>query len=160
MKKKTQSIETSNAVIGIDLGDKKHAVCIVSKSGEVAKEFEIPNHKDSLRKLARTYPGSRVAIEVGTHSPWISRLLTAEGMNVTVANARRVRAIYENERKSDRRDAAMLAKLLRIDPELLHPVHHRSERTQRHLMQIKLRDTLVRQRANVCLLYTSDAADD
>ena len=151
MKKKTQSTQTSNAVIGIDLGDKKHAVCLVGNTGEVEKEFEIPNHKDSLRKLAKTYPGARVAIEVGTHSPWIDRLLRAEGMNVTVANARRVRAIYENERKSDRRDAAMLAKLLRIDPELLHPVHHRSERTQRDLMQIKLRDTLVRQRANIVL---------
>ena len=151
MKKKTQSTKTSNAVIGIDLGDKKHAICVVGNDGEVKKEFELPNRKDSLRKLAANYPGARVAIEVGTHSPWISRLLKVEGMTVTVANARRVRAIYENERKCDRRDAAMLAKLLRIDPELLHPVHHRSESTQRHLIQIKLRDTLVRQRANIVL---------
>jgi transposase len=151
MKMKKQSTQDPNAVIGIDLGDKKHAVCVLGKRGDADKEFDIPNRKDSLLKLAEGYPGARVAIEVGTHSPWISRLLTDAGMSVTVANARRVRAIYDNDRKCDRRDAAMLAKLLRVDPDLLHPVHHRSETAQRHLMQIKLRDTLVRQRANIVL---------
>lgn len=88
-------------------------------------------------------------MEVSTHSPWISRLLTARGMEVFVAHARKLRAIYTNERKSDKVDARMLARIARMDPELLHPVRHASEQNQTDLLPIKLRDTLVRQRAAI-----------
>lgn len=92
MKMKKQSTQSSSAVIGIDLGDKKHAGCVLGNRGDADKEFDIPNRKESLLKLAEDYPGARVAIEVGTHSPWTSRLLRDAALSVTVANARRVRA--------------------------------------------------------------------
>ena len=136
-------------IIGIDLGDKKHAVCILDKEGNVVCEKSIVNRRQSLEALCKDYPGARVAIEVGTHSPWISRLLEEQGMEVIVANARKLRAIYQNERKSDELDARMLAKIARMDPEMLHPVSHRSEESQRDLLLIKLRDNLVRQRVNL-----------
>jgi len=136
-------------VIGIDLGDRKHAVCVTDKHGNTLKEYSIPNRSERLERLAEDYPGALIAMEVGTHSPWISRLLKAKGAEVIVANARKLRAIYTNERKCDRRDAQMLAKLARVDPELLHPVEHGSEQAQRDLLTIKLRDTLVRQRVNI-----------
>src|SRR5690606_23042747 len=85
-------------------------------------------------------------MEVGTHSPWISRLLCAAGMEVIVANARKLRAIYDNERKCDRTDARMLARIGRVDPAMLHPVSHIGEAGQRDLLLLKLRDALVRQR--------------
>lgn len=112
-------------------------------------EKSITNQRKPLEALCKDYPAARVAIEVGTHSPWISRLLTEGGMEVIVANARKLRAIYQNERKSDELDARMLAKLARVDPEMLHPVTHGSEVSQRDLVVIKLRDNLVRQRVNV-----------
>lgn len=139
---------TSNLVIGIDLGDRKHSICVTDNNGKIVDEFSIDNRKKALLTLTEKYPGARVAIEVGTHSPWISRLLSENGMSVTVANARKLRAIYENERKCDKCDAKMLAKLLRVDRELLHPVHHVSEASQRDQLQIKMRDTLVRQRVS------------
>ncbi|MDA7868095.1 transposase [bacterium] len=85
-------------VIGIDLGDKKHAVCVVDKHGTILKEYSVRNQANSLSKLARAYPQSLIAMEVGTHSPWISRLFEKEGLSVLVANARKLRAIYTNER--------------------------------------------------------------
>lgn len=88
-------------------------------------------------------------MEVGTHSPWISRLFEQRDHEVYVANPRKVRAIYENDRKSDQLDARMLARLGRLDPQLLHPIAHQSEQAQRDLLQIKLRDNLVRQRVNI-----------
>lgn len=88
-------------------------------------------------------------MEVGTHSPWISRLLKSKGLAVTVANARKLRAIYQNVRKSDELDARMLAKLLRVDRDLLSPIEHGSAESQEALVVIKLRDTLVRQRASI-----------
>ncbi|MEM9283610.1 MAG: transposase [Verrucomicrobiota bacterium] len=136
-------------VIGIDLGDLRHAVCVIDHEGNILEEFTITNTQESLSKLAKTSPGALVAIEVGAHSPWISRLLGGLGCEVIVANARKLGAIYQNERKSDELDTRMLAKLARADVSLLHPLKHSSEQAQRDHLQIKLRDNLVRQRVDV-----------
>lgn len=138
-----------NTVIGIDLGDLRHAVCVLDADGGIAEEYPMTNTRESLTKFAKKYPGARVAMEVGSHSPWISRLLNENGCEAIVANARKLRAIYQNERKSDELDARMLAKLARADVSLLHPVKHGSERAQRDLLRIKLRDNLVRQRVDI-----------
>ena len=85
-------------------------------------------------------------MEAGTHSPWVSRFLQELGLRAVVANPRKTRAIYENERKSDRRDAIMLARLARMDPTLLHPVKHGSQEAREDMLQLKLCDSLVRAR--------------
>ena len=87
--------------------------------------------------------------EVGTHSPWVSRLLEEQGHEVIVANARRVRLITESSGKNDRLDARMLARLGRMDPELLSPIRHRSAKAQGHLMLIRGRAVLVEMRTKV-----------
>lgn len=135
--------------LGIDLGDRKHHVCVTDGNGTILDEFTIANDRPALRKLCEDHPGGAAAIEVGTHSPWISRFLSANGMPVTVANARKLRAIYQNDRKCDRFDARMLAKLLRADPDLLSPIRHGSEQAQKDLVAIKIRDSLVRQRTHI-----------
>lgn len=135
--------------IGIDLGNRKHHVCVTDKDGTILSEFTIANDRAALRKLCEDHPEAAVAIEVGTHSPWISRFLTDNGMRVTVANARKLRAIYQNDRKCDRFDARMLAKLLRADPDLLCPIRHGSEQAQKDFVAIKIRDSLVRQRTHI-----------
>ena len=61
-----------------------------------------------------------------------------------VANARKVRLIGESRKKDDRLDAQTLARLARIDPELLYPVKHRSAQAQADLMMIRARAGLVR----------------
>jgi transposase len=138
-----------SVTIGLDLGDKKHAICVLNKAGEIIDERTITNHRESLRRLSLKYPKSRIALEVGSHSPWISRLLTGLGHEVLVANARKLRAIYTNHRKSDQTDARMIARLARVDPALLHPIQHSTEQAQRDLLQVKLRDNLVRQRVDI-----------
>jgi transposase len=92
-------------------------------------------------------PRSRIALETGTHSPWVSRQLTQMGHEVIVAHARNVRLIGESSRKDDRPDARTLGPLARIDPELLGPVRHRSAQTQIHLTVIRARAALVSTRA-------------
>jgi transposase len=150
MKAKTKNTNQPFATfIGIDLGDKKHHVCITDAHGAILKECIIANDRTALKKLSEEYPHAAVALEVGSHSPWISRFLTEAGMNVTVANARKLRAIYQNDRKCDRLDAQMLAKLLRADRDLLSPIQHGSEQAQKDLIAIKIRDSLVRQRVNL-----------
>ncbi len=138
-----------STTIGLDLGDKKHSVCVLNADGEIIDERTITNHRESLRRLSLKYPGARIAHEVGSHSPWISRFLKELGHEVIVANPRKLRAIYASDRKSDRNDARMLARIARLDPQLLYPVQHGSEEAQRDLLQIKLRDNLVRQRVDI-----------
>jgi transposase len=80
------------------------------------------------------------------HSPWVSRLLSGLGHEVIVAHARNVRLIGESRRKDDRLDAQTLARLARIDPQLLCPVKHRSAKAQADLTLIRARAGLVRAR--------------
>ena len=79
-------------------------------------------------------------MEAGMQSPWVSRFLSNQGLKVIVANPRKVRAIYQSERKSDDRDAEMLARLGRMDVKLLHPIEHGSEQAQQDMLQVKLRN--------------------
>lgn len=145
MKKNTPIQQT---IIGVDLGDIKHAICVTDNDGNILKEYFITNTKQSFKKLIETYPQSLVAIEVGTHSPWISRYLTELGAKVVVANARKLRAIYTNERKSDELDARMLAKIVRLDIDLLYPITHQTEDQQRDSLLIKIRASLTKQRVS------------
>src|SRR5438552_4726519 len=86
------------------------------------------------------------ALETGMHSPWVSRLLSELGHEVIVAHARNVRLIGESRKKDDRLDARTLARLARIDPQLLCPVKHRSAKAQADLTVIRARAGLVRAR--------------
>ncbi len=137
--------------LGVDLGDKNHSICVVDQEGKITSEFKTGNLRERLFKVSKKYPGARIAMEVGTHSPWVSRLFKESGHEVIVANARELRAIYSNKRKCDRRDAQMLAKLGRIDPSLLHPIRHGDESCQRDLLLVKARACLVRQRTTIIL---------
>jgi transposase len=91
-------------------------------------------------------PRSRIALETGTHSPWVSRVLSDLGHEAIVAHARNVRLIGESRRKDDRLDAQALARLARIDPKLLSPIQHRSAQAQADLSVIRARYALVRAR--------------
>ena len=141
--------KSSTIVIGLDLGDRRHAVCVIGEEGEILKERTITNSRNALDKLSEAWPGALMAMEVGMHSPWTSRFLEARGHRVIVANPRKTRAIWKNDRKDDKKDARMLAQLARADERLLHPVTHGTEQHQKDLLQIKLRDNLVRQRVDV-----------
>jgi transposase len=68
---------------------------------------------------------------------------------VIVANPRRVRLIAENDSKSDGFDAELLARLGRVDPQLLHPIVHRGEQAQRDLVLLRARDGFVRARTQL-----------
>src|SRR6202040_3740042 len=54
-----------------------------------------------------------------------------------------------SSRKDDRLDAQTLARLARVDPQLLRPIRHRSEKAQAHLMSIRVRAALVETRTGL-----------
>ena len=129
--------------IGLDLGDRSSAYCVLDGTGEILLEQKVAMTPEPMRQAFEKMPRCRIAMETGTHSPWVSRLLTALGHEVIVAHAQRVRLIAKSRRKDDRVDARTLARLARIDPDLLSPVRHRSEEAQLHLAEIRARAVLV-----------------
>jgi transposase len=130
---------------GLDLGDRYSYLCLIDTlSGEVIEEGRLRTTPEALgRRFASERPPMRIAIEAGTHSPWVSRLLEGCGHEVLVANARKLRLIYANKQKTDEVDAENLARLARLDPKLLYPLKHRGEEGQAHLAIIRSRQALV-----------------
>ncbi|HME69604.1 MAG TPA: IS110 family transposase [Myxococcota bacterium] len=132
--------------IGLDVSDRFSEAYAIDDRGAWVESWRMATKQEALRGSLARYPGARVVLEVGCHSPWISRQLKAEGFEVIVANSRRVRLIAESDKKSDRCDAEQLARLGRLDPGLLSPIVHRGERAQRDRVLLRARDGLVRAR--------------
>ena len=135
--------------IGMDLGDKSSRYCVLDEQGKIVQEGSVGTTKKALAQKFGALRRCRMAVEVGTHSPWVSRLLKSLGHEVVVANARQVKLISQSSRKDDRLDAQTLARLARFDPELLRPIQHRSESAQAHLMVIRVRAGLVETRSSL-----------
>jgi transposase len=132
--------------VGLDLGDQTSELCVLGGDGQVQRRLRVKTTAPALTKTLSALPACRVVLEVGTHSPWVSRLVTQLGHEAIVANPRKVRLIGQNEDKSDRVDAELLARLGRADPQLLRPIRHRGEQAQRDRALLSVRDGLVRAR--------------
>ena len=147
--KASRNFPQQRLTIGLDLGDRSSWYCVMDEAGQIQLEQRVRTSAKALQEAFGTMPRSRIALEIGTHSPWISRLLSGLGQEVIVANARKVRLIGESRKKDDRLDAQALARLARIDPELLYPVKHRSAQAQADLAVIRARAGLVRARTGL-----------
>jgi len=144
-----RKIESERLTIGLDLGDRWSWYCVLDGAGQVQLELRVRTTPEAMREAFGGMPRSRIALETGMHSPWVSRVLSQLGHEVIVAHARNVRLIGESRRKDDRLDARTLARLARIDPELLSPVKHRSAQAQVDLTVIRARAGLVRARTSL-----------
>lgn len=141
---------TRQGVVGVDLGDRRSQICrIDQESGAILEECPLTTTTASFQSYFAGLAPHLVVIESGTHSPWVARLLAQLGHEVIVANPTKVRAISASRRKTDMRDARCLAQLGRVDPELLAPVHPRSEEAQQVLAVVRSRDVLVRARTQL-----------
>ena len=148
----TNSSEEFNVVIGIDLGDKSSMVCVLSGNEVNKKESTIETTSGSFLEFFDQFetPSSVVvAMETGSHSPWLSAMLLGQGFDVLVVNARKLRAIWDSPNKNDARDAEMLARIARFDRQLLSPIRHRNQIAQMDLAILKARDALVSARTNL-----------
>jgi len=138
---------TTMLTIGIDLGDRRSEVCVLDTDGEVKQRFSVATSREGLEKKLGNLVSARVVIEVGTHSPWVSRWFEGKGHEVIVANPVKVALITKNVQKTDPVDAEFLARLARVDRELLFPIQHRGEQAQIDLQMIRTRDIAVKLRS-------------
>jgi len=138
-----------NITVGMDMGDNNHRICILDAEGEVARRDGVANTTNAIRGYFKDWKPCLIAIEAGTHSAWVSRLLEEMGHEVLVGNPRKLRVIWDSDEKDDDRDAEMLARIARFDRHLLHPIHHRGKEAHSDLAVIKARDILVKTRSSL-----------
>jgi transposase len=141
------STTTSGLTIGIDLGDQWSQFCLLNTDGALLEEGRVRSTRSAFQARFGALAPARIALETGTHSLWASELLTELGHEVIVAHVREVRAITGSHSKSDQVDARKLARYVRVDPEILHPVRLRDSDQQRDLVLIRARAALVRARS-------------
>src|SRR5215831_5100030 len=134
-----KNIFEGQLTIGVDLGDRSSAYCVLNEAGKIVFEHKLATISEAMKQVFSSMLRCLIVMETGTHSLWVSRLLTALGHEVIVGHAQKVCLIIKSRRKDDRLDARTLARLARIDPELLSPVKHRSAQAQLHLAEIRAR---------------------
>ena len=135
------------ATVGLDLGDLNSNACMLNRAGIEVGEFLMGTTPEGFEQFFRELPaGSLIVLEVGTHSPWASRLLRELGFTVRVVNARK---ISKRRIKTDRRDARMLARKGYEESADLVEVHHRGEQQQKDLLVVQARATLVGTRTDL-----------
>lgn len=144
------STEQMKMTAGMDLGDNYSHLCLIdTESGQLIAGSRLRTTPEAMRRRFDSERPLHIAIEVGTHSPWVNRLLTECGHEVLIANPRKTRLIYGQKRKTDKLDAEKLARLARADPELLYPVEHGGEDSQAHLAVVHSREALIRSRTQM-----------
>jgi transposase len=144
--KQSKNFLEQKLTIGLDVGDRSSWYCVLDEAGSIVLEEKLSTTPKAMQEGFGGMARSRIALETGMHSPWVSRVLSELGHEVIVAHARNVRLIGESRKKDDRLDAQTLARLARIDPQLLSPVKHRSAKAQADLTVIRARAGLVRAR--------------
>jgi len=135
--------------VGLDLSDRKARFHAIDDDGKTVEAGTVSLEAVQLQRWASNIPSTVMAIEAGTNSPWVSRLLTACGHEMIVANPVKVALITRNIRKSDAVDAEYLARLARFDRKLLHPIQHRGEQAQMDLQIIRTREIMVQSRTKL-----------
>jgi len=135
--------------LGLDLSDRVSYFHGERGDGVPLESGKVAMTRERLEALFLRWKGCRLVIEAGGHSPWVSRLGSECGMEVLVANPRKVPLISQSDRKTDRRDAEVLASTGRTDPSKLAPIQHRSKEAQCDLAVLRSRDEVVRLRTSV-----------
>jgi transposase len=144
----TQDTSTSIQTVGLDLGDRQ-SVYAVQAGEEVTSRGRVATTTPKLEGFLRSLPPSRVVLEVGTHSPWVSRLVRKCGHEALVLNPRRLELISKSLNKTDKNDAETLAWMGQLPQKVLQPVEHRSEADQADLELVRARRVLIESRTQL-----------
>lgn len=120
-------------------------VAIIDKAGVVQWQGNVSTQTPAalLERLASYRPLDAV-VESSPFWTWVHDLLTPTGIRVHVAHAKELRAIATSHRKTDERDALLLARMLAAG--LIPAVHPKSVTQREHATLLRHRGLLVRRR--------------
>jgi len=100
-------------LIGSDFHPSWQQVCWLNPSTGETEEKKLVHESGETEKYYRQFPvPSRIGIEATGNCQWFVDLLTSLGHEVWIGDAVKIRASDERKQKHDRRDAALLLKLL------------------------------------------------
>ena len=145
----SNTVPALTQTLGLDLGDRRSSLCLISAKGTVLEEGEVPTTRGALMALFGRLEPCRIVIEACGHVHWVARLADEGGHEVIVANPRELQLISKSGRKNDRNDARTLARLGRVDPELLRPIRLRGDACRATRALLHARDQLVRMRTKL-----------
>lgn len=145
--------ETTTRFVGLDIGDRYTHFVVLDGDGAVVSRDRFRTRLGEVDEWLEEMGSapSVVALETGVHSRWIGQMVRDAGHDVVVANTRELALISKNVRKSDEADAELLARLVRADRSLLHPVEGFLDRDDVTLTVIRGRDALVRARSSLVI---------
>jgi transposase len=129
--------------VGVDLGDKWSNFCVLGLDGEKLTEGQLRTTQQDFAEFFQSMAAARVVMEVGTHSAWSRDVVAGCGHEVLVANPRQMEGPKRRKRKNDRIDAHKLARVGRMDPQSLFPIHHRSVGVRQDLVTVRARNAAV-----------------
>ncbi len=151
-----QVIEKSTSrFIGIDIGDRKSDFCVMNEHGTILEEGKVPSRVDEFGEAFARFKGAKALIEVGTHARWMKVSLENAGLECTVCDAKAANLVNQHGRKTDARDARMLAELLRTNSALIKRIEFRSDDAQLAMTILQCRGALVEARAKLVNCVTS-----
>lgn len=144
-------IKRNASALGIDLSDRSFNFCFMTAEGGVVAEGKRRLTALYVAEIWAAYPADVVVLEAGTPSAWVTEAFELQGARVVVADPRKLRAVTADVRKSDARDARMLARLGLADEELLAPTYVRASEHRMWMALLKVRDQQVRARVATVL---------
>ena len=119
---------------GMDLGDRWSCYCILDEAGKIILEQKVAMTPEAMKQTFSKIPQGLHRPGDGNTFPVGQPAVNGVGIQSNrSARTQKVQLITKSNRKDDRHDARTLARLARIDPELLGPVRHRSAQAQIHL---------------------------
>jgi transposase len=128
---------------GIDLGNKKTAICVISENREVVLEKEVATDGEEITKVLSGFKNLTCIVESAPLAEWLCKVVSDSGHEISIVCARKAKKVLSasGKKKTDKRDAQSLAELCRSG--WYEAVHRKSEQAREHRTYLMARKTLV-----------------
>lgn len=139
-----------NAHVGLDIAQKKTAVCILDDAGKVVCHGEVQPRPDLIKAFleARGFVDAKVGMETGPLAVWLYHSLRRLNLDIDCIHARHVHAALTVQlNKTDHNDARGIANLVRS--RWYQPIYVKSLECHNQRLMITARERLVRIRVSI-----------
>ncbi|MCL4345161.1 MAG: IS110 family transposase [Candidatus Thermoplasmatota archaeon] len=101
--------------IGIDAHKLSESVCVTDKVGTILEEYKMDNSEENWNKFMKKYSkdDAEIAVESSTSGKYVAHLLRDNGFHLHLANPKELKPVFKSNKKTDKNDARILARLLR-----------------------------------------------
>ena len=101
--------------IGIDAHKLSESVCVTDRDGTILEEYRMDNTEEAWNRFMKKYSkdDTVIAVESSTTGKYVAHLLRDNGFDIHLANPKELKPIFRSNKKTDKNDARILAKLLR-----------------------------------------------